>query len=580
MRKNKKPQNAVWKDTNKYPFALQYQYPLSVRNRCLFFWASTLKGWKAVLNLAERLTEDNRICIVYLYGEAKRDIVERHIEKLNNPKLIVLWADYISLEDMQCVNKGIESINIIKKWGEKSKENLEMGEIFSFDYKSRIHDFFPSHMEHAKAIEKGKAANENIIRQIKEKGFLDANSSMPISAEDNTHIHDILNEIKILYQYGGESDTDVEYAYKMIHFEKWCKSGIDGDYNDLAKLGVDYKDDTAEYVQLSLFDNTSWGIKEFVRRFQEICDYEIEENGFVDLKMVFQEMQKPPFGLYKCNYYGLCVGIALRKYSKGYYKSGGLITHYTEDIPFPVEAKYIIDSFEMKHPVPSYIYMQSEEQIRLAEKILEIFPASWETNCVCLENVLTNARSWFCENVMYDTVQRTVPELFEIINLWEPCVCSKVTEKYAEWLTDERVQQIKENIKHIDEEFLNVLREKYGAEKAELYRKSQAVKGGAIGWLHSVEMVDERVDRYMKETVCRECGAVIHNYNQVCENGVQGKHARLTKKNIINLNKKLLGRYQTEFFCLRCLCEELDCTEWYLYEKMQAFKEQGCTLFQ
>ncbi len=580
MNKSQNLQNTVWKDTNKYPFALKYQYPLSIRNRCLFFWASTLKGWKAVLNLAGRLTENNRICIVYLYGEAKEELVLRHIKKLNNAQIVTLWANYISTEDMESVNNGIEHINIVKKWGAECKETLEIEEIFSFDYESRIHDWLPSHREYSEAIEKGKNANEKIIRQVKEKGFLEPNSGKTISAKDDAHIQGLLKEMRSIYTCGAESDTDIEYAYKMLHFEKWCKSGIEGDYSILEKLGVDYEDDTAEYVQLSLFDNTSWGIKEFVRQFREICDCEIGKNGFVDLRMVFQEMQKPPFGLYKCNYYGLCVGIALRKYSRGYYKSGNLITHYTDNIFFSVEAKYIIDSFEMKRPVSSYIYTQSAEQVRLAEKILEIFPANWKTNCICLENVLTNARSWFCENVLYDTVQRTIPELFELINLWEPCVCSKVTEKYAEWLTDERIQQIKEDIKHIDEKFLDGLREKYGEEKAEFYKKSHIVKGGAIGWLHSVEMVDEGVEKYMKETVCRECGAVIHNYNEVYENGVEGKHARLTKQNIINLNKKFLGRYQTEFFCLRCLCEELGYTEWQLYEKMQDFKIQGCALFQ
>lgn len=583
MGKTKKPQNAVWKDTNKYPFAIQYQYPLSIRNRCLFFWASTLKGWKAVINLAGRLTEDNRICVVYLYGESNLEIVKRHIEKLNNQKLIVLWADYISHEDMECINKGIESINALKKLGVKSEEDLAICEIFFYDFKSKIHDILRMHSEHEEPIEKAKATNENIVRQIKEKGFLNVESGKSISAKDDEHIQSLLKEINSIYSYGAEADTDVEYAYKMLHFEKWCEVGISGDYGTLSKLGVDYKDDTAEYIQLSLFDTTSYGVKEFVRCFQEICDRDMEKNGFVDLRTVFREMKKPPFGLYKCNYYGLCIGIALRKYSRGYYKSGNLITHYTEDILFPVEAKYIMDSFEMKRPVSSYIYTQSPEQIKLAEKILEIFQTNRKTNCMCLENVLTYARSWFQDNVFYDTVQRTIPKLFEILNLWEPCVCSRVTEKYAEWLTDEKVQQIKEDIKHIDQKFLNGLKEKYGATRAELYRKSQYVKGGAIGWLHSVEMVNERVDRYMKETVCRECGETIRNSYDVFDDdyfrGNKGKFAKLTKQNVINLNKKFLGRYQTEFFCLRCLCEELGLTEWEIYEKMQEFKEQGCELF-
>lgn len=578
--RNRKPKKAVWRDTNKYSFTLKYQYPLSVRNRCLFFWGTTLKGWRALLNLADKLTERNRICIVYLYGEAKEESIQRHIKKLNNPKVIVLWASYISTKDIERVNKGIENIDIVKKWGySKNKKDLEIDEIFCFDYKSIIHNSFESHRKLAEQIEAGKRANENIIFQTMQNGFVIAGKKQIISAEENEHIRCILKEIRNIYPSGAESDTDTDYAYKMLHFEKWCKAGVERDYGALDKLGIHYADDSMEYVQLSLFDNTSFGVKEFVQVFQNICDDEIGKNGYVDLWVVFKQMQEPPFGLYKCNYYGLCIGIALQKYSKGYYKSGNLISHYTENISFSVEARYIMDSFEEMRPKASYIYTQSKAQIELAEKILKIFPRNWKTDCLCLENVLTNARSWFCDNVMYDTVQRSFPELFEIINLWEPCVCSNITEKYEEWLTDERVELVKEGIKHIDENFLTILSEKYSPEKSELYRKSQGVKGGAVGWLHSKDFVDERVESYMKETVCRECGVVIHNYNEVYEDGFKGKHARITKKNIVNLNKKLLGRYQTEFFCLRCLCEELGCTEWEMYEKMQSFKEQGCELF-
>lgn len=534
-----------------------------------------------MLNLADRLTESNRICIVYLYGEAKEELIQRHVTKLNNPKVIVLWASYISPEDIERVNKGIEGINIVKKWGyPKNKENLKIDEIFRFDYKSEIHDWLESHRKLAEEIEAGKRANENIIFKTMQNGFEIVGKNRIISAKENEHIRYLLKEIRTIYPSGAESDTDTEYAYKVLHFEKWCKAGIERDYGALDKLGIHYEDDLMEYVQLSLFDNTSFGVKEFAREFQNICDDEIGKNGYVDLRMVFKQMQEAPYGLYKCNYYGLCIGIALQKYSKGYYKSGNLITHYTENVSFPAEAKYIMDSFKETRPKASYIYTQSKAQVELAEKILKIFPRDdWGVNCLCLEDVLTNARSWFCDNVLYDTVQRSFPELFEIINLWEPCVCSNITEKYAEWLTDEKVELIKEGIKHIDENFLIMLSQKYGPEKAELYRKSQGVKGGAVGWLHSRDFVDERVEKYMKETVCRECGAVIHDYNEVYEDRYRGNHARMTKSNIVNLNKKLLGRYQTEFFCLQCLCEEFECTEWEMYEKMQSFKEQGCELF-
>lgn len=50
-------------------------------------------------------------------------------------------------------------------------------------------------------------------------------------------------------------------------------------------------------------------------------------------------------------------------------------------------------------------------------------------------------------------------------------------------------------------------------------------------------------------------------------------------KDVIALNKKLLGRRTQRVLCLKCLAEYLDCTEDDLRTKIREFKEQGCALF-
>lgn len=571
----------VWKDTNKYPFSIQYQYPLSVRNRCLFFWATTLKGWKAIINFADKLTEPNRISVVYLFGKAKQDLLLRHIEKKNNPKLIVLWSDCIEIEHISVVMDGAETIKlVVKKWGVFPR-GTEVDECNPYENNAVENELHEIHKKQIDSIKNGRKLLSYIRNQILQSGYKNLSDSMNIvRADGEAHITDLQRSIKGLYPCGAETDTQTEYAYKLLHLEKWSNAGVEGKTENLEKLGVTY-DDGTEPVQLSLFDTTSWGIVEFVKEFRMMCDREIEENGFVDLRTVFLHMQDIPYGMYPCNYYGLCIGIALRKYKSGYYCSGNLKTVRTEAINWGITTKFIFDSYGAKRPSPVYIYTQSDRQIELAESLLKIFEPKWDVGVVCLENVLTVARSWFNDNIMYDTVQRTIPILFEILNLWEPCVCSKITEKYADWLTAEQAEQVKADIRNIDTNFLNMLADNYGSNMSELYAKSQGIKGGAVGWLHSKEMVDERVENYMKkETVCRECGAIIHNIGyEVYKDGFPGEHARLTKQNVINLNKKFLGRYQNEYFCLRCLCEILEITEWELYEKMIQFKEQGCALF-
>ena len=50
-------------------------------------------------------------------------------------------------------------------------------------------------------------------------------------------------------------------------------------------------------------------------------------------------------------------------------------------------------------------------------------------------------------------------------------------------------------------------------------------------------------------------------------------------KNEIGLNKKLLGRNTKKYYCLDCLSEYLEVTSDFLLEKVEEFKEHGCTLF-
>lgn len=579
MTKNRQSKPAVWRDTNKYPFAPQYNYPLAIKNRCLFFWATTLKSWKAIINLADRMTEPNRLCVVYLFGAGNQDIISRHIQKINNSKVIILWADYIGTDEIEAVMIGAEKIKIaVMNWGLGKKSEFDERNPYSEEaIEERIEE-----VQAAPVIEipNGKKALRQIKEKIAQNGYKNLTEDMRnVRSDENGHLQDLFRIIRQIYPSGAESDTKEDYAYKILHFEKWCDSGIKKQTNRLEKLGV-YYEDNSEPVQLSLFDMTSWGIVEFVNEFRNLCDREMRRNGFADLGMVLEAMKSPPYGMYQCNYYGLCIGIALQKYVNGYYISGNLLTRKSENFDFPKTIKYIFDSYGSARSKPFYIYTQSEKQIRLAENIRKIFEPKSTIEPICLENVLTGVRSWFQENVMYDTVQRTIPELFEILSLWEPEVCSNAAEKYAGWLTEEKAEQVKRDICNIDRNFLQMLSEKYGSEMSALYEKSQGMKGGAVGWLHDVEMVDERVENYMKkETVCRECGAIIHSLYDVRENAINRNHARLTKQDIIGLNKKMLGRYQNEYFCLNCLCEYLDTDEWALYQKMLDFKEQGCTLF-
>ena len=50
-------------------------------------------------------------------------------------------------------------------------------------------------------------------------------------------------------------------------------------------------------------------------------------------------------------------------------------------------------------------------------------------------------------------------------------------------------------------------------------------------------------------------------------------------KNEIGLVKKLIDKKSDKFYCLCCLAETLEVTEEELLEKIEEFKDEGCTLF-
>ena len=50
-------------------------------------------------------------------------------------------------------------------------------------------------------------------------------------------------------------------------------------------------------------------------------------------------------------------------------------------------------------------------------------------------------------------------------------------------------------------------------------------------------------------------------------------------KNEIGINKKLLGENVETLYCLDCLAEYLDVSTQDILDKIEEFKEEGCTLF-
>ncbi len=50
-------------------------------------------------------------------------------------------------------------------------------------------------------------------------------------------------------------------------------------------------------------------------------------------------------------------------------------------------------------------------------------------------------------------------------------------------------------------------------------------------------------------------------------------------KDEIGITKKLIDKNTKVFYCLSCLAESLEVTEEELKDKIEEFKDEGCTLF-
>ena len=55
--------------------------------------------------------------------------------------------------------------------------------------------------------------------------------------------------------------------------------------------------------------------------------------------------------------------------------------------------------------------------------------------------------------------------------------------------------------------------------------------------------------------------------------------APIIEKDVIGINRKLLGKQTKDFFCMDCFASYLGTTVEDLIEKIEEFKEEGCTLF-
>ena len=57
-------------------------------------------------------------------------------------------------------------------------------------------------------------------------------------------------------------------------------------------------------------------------------------------------------------------------------------------------------------------------------------------------------------------------------------------------------------------------------------------------------------------------------------------HKRISERDVLAVNMKLMGEDIRQYYCLDCLATTLDCTVQDILDKVEEFKAQGCKLFE
>lgn len=566
-----KQKKIEWKDT-KLDFCVDYNYSLFVRNRCVFFYGETSK-WRKTLSYASNFVKPWNICVIYLYGEEKwrEETFSKYINDFKG-NLIVIRFD---IDD--------NYLSIFSKYREWIKKKTSAGEIkdgeFTKNYlaeRNRIEKAVSSGALGTECISYEKYQNDRAMVKTYEKAIQQVDfiqrkeaqcystflSQKSMCANEGS----MIEAIRQCFPFGVENDTTNTDNVKISKIRRYIASALEGN----KEMEIKLRD---EEIQLSFFDFYTSGASEIVDTIRNYCHHAVSERGRFYLAEIWSIIEKPPYGAYDCNWYMYLFAYALAPYFLAEY-------HYM-CLYFPVQATDINfkNAIKGKYGV---VFTLTEASRKLAALVTYVFGGE---KTIYVSQALSEARQ-YCEKNIQTPLSFIDKRFYELIE-FNPDKWTKKgeAEKYLSWFETSK-EALRSSVKSIDRDFDKELEKKYDPERIRLFRKFSYVKGGAVGWLHSVEMFMERVEEYMKiENVCRECGRPIraHTAYVLSDNSspTRVKHDELVfkTKDIIGLNKKFLGRYQNEYFCVRCLCEVLELDEEQLHERMENFRSEGCTLF-
>lgn len=609
-------------NSGKFDWCLDIEYPLTVKNRCVFFY-STADKYRAVLNESNYFGKDNNICVIFLYGKLNKESLFKYIKQINANLVIIHYSSPIfddTLADMKQINKFVESfkkrgmvdektgtlkneyVERLKKDSQITDELIEkhqnwvkfqlINERDDSDYILFVLEKCENSTNRLKEIQKSLDLkiyhNCNESRRLQSECIANGTNQIPLYLE---------NLIYYLYPYGVEVATSEPYAYKSIAVKRIIKNVLSGK-TDSGKLNINLDSDS---------ENVTISAVKIIQAAEKYIDKQLRTIGYFHYSGLIGELERPPYGyMQDNNWYAYVLAMCLSKY-KSYYQKNALLTiEYDElQIEWLITSyrhqKFKNNSYEQQNEV--FIYKPNQKYFEIIDMISELINDKTKPKTITssIAHLFTHLSKKQDNKILPLTLLNTTySELAEItyspmVNIGGIKNINYVVNKG--WFQSESVNFIwhflkdnynyhKKILSNPNDVIIQKLYKKYPDDKQKVnsfilyYNKtfsSEAV------WLYDKEFINSVFEEYMKKEsiVCKECGRYLVSPNHpdyvVISNGkVTGS---LSQKEIIGLNLKLIDRHASSYYCLPCLSEITECSESALWQKVQDFKEEGCTLF-
>ncbi len=340
----KKPK-VEWKDTS-FIFSSKYELSLFVRNRFAFFHAKAANV-KKMINYANNFTCTYNICVVYVYGDVKRETVKPLVDKCKN-QIMLLIISNIEKTDFEVIDKyekwleqlkGCGMLEVTKEGEKKSQySNVIVGREYG---RKPSKAWFEEYAKYKQAIAENLIEPESIrkyevgislmheyesviskINELKHKDFsVTANftTTEMLSGNADRHSNELNNIAKQVFPYGVEADTDSEIAVKMAMIKRLTASAYSGDISAEKTLGIKLSD-TAE--QFCFWNDFSIGASEALATLKKYMANGIKNNGYFRISDAWLLFSKPPYGAYECNWYEYIFALAVKDYHNPNYCYG------------------------------------------------------------------------------------------------------------------------------------------------------------------------------------------------------------------------------------------------------------------